>query len=62
MGQPGRSAQDGGAQLPGAAGQPGARGRGGGREGASHRRVQPRGDLARAHQVAAVDVDNKEYL
>ena len=56
MGQPGRGAQDGGAQLPGAAGQPRARGRGGGREGASHRRVQPRGDLARAHQVAAVDV------
>ena len=28
VGQPGRGAQDGGAQLPGAAGQPGARGRG----------------------------------
>ena len=51
VGQPGRGAQDGGAQLPGAAGQPCARGRGGGREGAGHRRVQPRGNLARAHQV-----------
>ena len=60
MGQPGRGAQDGGAQLPGAAGQPRARGRGWGREGAGHRRDQPRGDLARAHQVAAVD--NMEYL